>query len=216
MPGPDPAKARRRYDRYAPTYDRQLALLRSFQNRIRRDAIARLGLRSGDTVLDVGCGTGASLPHLVAAVGSAGRVVAIDQSGGMLAQARHRVESAGWVNVELIEAPVQEAAIPGGVDAALLFFTHDLLRTPAALGNVVGSLRPGGRIATAGARRPPAWLVPLALPLLALMRRYVTTTEGLDRPWDLLAEQVGSMDVELRLLGAVYLAVGATPRQGQP
>src|SRR5437763_8910191 len=213
MTGPDPVEARRRYDRYAATYDRQLAPLRAVQGRIRRATVARLEVRPGDTVLDVGCGTGASFPALVAAVGPAGRVVGVDQSDGMLEQARRRVEQAGWPNVELIRAPVQEASLPAG-DRALLFFTHDLLRTPAALDNVVGALRSGGRVATAGARRPPAWLLPLALPVLALMRRYVTTTEGLDRPWDLLAERLADLEVDLRSLGTIYVAVGSTPAGG--
>lgn len=214
MPGPDPAAARRRYDRFAPTYDRQLAPLRTLQDRIRHDAISRLDLRAGASVVDVGCGTGASLPRLVEAVGHTGRVIGVDQSEGMLAEARRRIDAAPWSNVELIHAPVQQAELPRDVDGALFFFTHDLLRAPVAVDNVVSAVRPGGRIATAGARRPSAWVLPLALPVLALMRRYVTTTEGLDRPWDLLAERLDAMDVELRILGAIYVATGTTRPDG--
>jgi len=208
MAGPNPAKARRSYDRYAATYDRQLALLRFVQERIRRDTIVRLELRPGDTALDVGCGTGASFAGLVSAVGSDGRVIGVDLSGGMLAEARQRIELAGWDNVELIHAPVQHAKLPSGVDAALFFFTHDLLRTPPALDNVVGAVRPGGRIATAGARRPARRALPVALPILGLMRRYVTTSEGLHQPWDLLADRLRDTEVELRIYGIIYMATG--------
>jgi len=211
MPGPNPAEARRRYDRYAATYDRQLAPLRIIQERVRRDTIHRLGLRPGDRVIDIGCGTGASFAGLVEAVGPDGRVIGVDQSAGMLAEARRRTKRAGWDNVALIHASVQQAKLPSGVDAALLFFTHDLLRTPPALDKVVGAVRPGGLIATAGVRRPPGWVLSAALPLLALMHRYVTTTEGLHEPWDLLADRLRDTDVELHVLGIIYVASGTRP-----
>jgi hypothetical protein len=128
----------------------------------------------------------------------------------MLVQARRRVENAGWDNIELIHAPVQQAQLPSGAEAVLLFFTHDLLRTPTALDNAVNALRPGGRIAAAGVRLPATWVLPVALPALVLMRRYITTTEGLRRPWDLLADRVQETEIHLRFVGAVYQVIGTT------
>jgi len=50
--------------------------------------------------------------------------------------------------------------------------------------------------------RPVNWLVlPAAL-------RSVTSLDGMDRPWQLLQEQLGPMDVESRLLGGAYVASG--------
>jgi hypothetical protein len=57
------------------------------------------------------------------------------------------------------------------------------------------------------------WVLPAALPLLALMRRYVTTTDGLHEPWDMLAERLRDMDVELQVLGIIYVATGTRPRE---
>jgi ubiquinone/menaquinone biosynthesis C-methylase UbiE len=207
MSGPNTGEARERYNRYAPTYDRQLKSLRRIQEGIRHRAIDQLNLASGDAVLDVGCGTGASFAALVDAVGPAGRVIGVDQSEGMLREARRRVERHGWRNVDLIEAPVQDAAIPSGVDAALFFFTHDLLQTPTALENVLDSLQPGGRVVTAGARRPAPWIVPLVLPVLLLIRRYVTTSQGLAQPWKELEDRVPEIDVKLSHLGVIYVAI---------
>jgi ubiquinone/menaquinone biosynthesis C-methylase UbiE len=57
-------------------------------------AVAELGLREGDRVLDAGCGTGRALPPLRAAVGPSGVVVGADLTPAMLAAAvragRHR------------------------------------------------------------------------------------------------------------------------------
>ena len=205
MSGPDPEEARRRYDRMATDYDRSLDTGRSVMERMRRRAVAGLGLRAGDTVLDIGCGTGASFPLLATAVGPRGRVVGVDQSAAMLAQARSRIASEGWPNIELIEAPIQDARLPASADGALLFFTHDLLQTPAALDNVVAALRPGGRVATGGMKRPSGGLVPLGWLVWLAMRRYVTTKAGLDTPWALLAERLPEVRVGQRLLGTLYL-----------
>jgi ubiquinone/menaquinone biosynthesis C-methylase UbiE len=77
----------RRYDRlatYIPLFDRILFLPKDS----RRKAVDRLGLRAGDRVLDVGCGTGRSLGYLHKAVGPTGRVYGIDISAGMLRKAQ--------------------------------------------------------------------------------------------------------------------------------
>lgn len=212
--GPDPAEARQRYDRMAAEYDHHLGLQSSRLGRyyegVRKRAVAALGLEPGQTVIDVGCGTGASFARLTAAVGPTGRVIGLDQSPGMLDVAKRRIGDAGWTNVELIEGRVDEAGL-AEADAAIFFFTHDLMRTPAALDNVVTALRPGGRVVAAGMRRPSWWLAPIALGALLVMRRYVTTHEGLARPWDLLEERLADVTHDSLLLGAIYVVGGRRP-----
>ncbi len=216
---PDRAEARRRYDRMAAGYDCQLGLrsrrLARIVEGVRRRAVVALRLEPGQTVIDVGCGTGDSFPRLLAAVGRSGRVVGVDQSEGMLRVATQRIADEGWTNVELIEAPVQEARLPDA-DAALFFFTHDLLRTPAALDAVAKAVRPGGRIVAAGMQRPSHRLLRLVLPTRRIMRRYVTTEEGLDRPWDLLANRLEDVSSEGLALGALYVVAGHRPAAPRP
>ena len=55
---------------------------------IRAKAVKRLGLKPGDKVLEVGCGTGRSLRRLVEAVGPTGEVFGVDCCAAMLAKAR--------------------------------------------------------------------------------------------------------------------------------
>ena len=214
--GPDPREARRRYDAMAVDYDRRLGLQSSrlgrYQEGVRKNAVAELQLKPGQTVIDAGCGTGASFARLTAAVGPDGRVVGVDQSSGMLSVASERIVDEGWANVELIKAPLQDAHLPVA-DAGIFFFTHDLMRTPAALDNVTRSVRPGGRVVTAGMQRPSRWLAPIALPLGLIMRRYITTEEGLDQPWDLLADRLEHVTSQSRLLGAIYVVAGVRPAQ---
>jgi len=211
---PDQELARRRYDRLAATYDLQLRVLAPVLEPVRARAVMLLRLRRGATVLDVGCGTGASLPALVEAVGPAGRVVGVEQSGEMLARCRQRIDAAGWQNVSLLEAPAQEVVIPTEADAALFFFTHDILRSSGALANVLAALGPGGRVVAAGGKSGPWWLAPVNLAVWFAARRYVTTLEGIERPWSLLAPRLVGLEVESRLLGFVYIAGGAAPASG--
>ncbi|MGH2759161.1 MAG: class I SAM-dependent methyltransferase, partial [Actinomycetota bacterium] len=121
--------------------------------------------------------------------------------------ASKRISERGWTNVELIQAQVEAAKLPVA-DAAIFFFTHDLMRTPAALDNVAAAVRPGGLVVAAGMKRPSLWLAPMALAAQLIMRRYITTNEGLAKPWDLLADRLRDVTSETLLAGAIYIVSG--------
>lgn len=65
----------------------------------------------GERVLDVGCGCGASTLELARAVGSTGRVKALDISGPMLAEGQARAEAAGITHVDWLQADAATAAL---------------------------------------------------------------------------------------------------------
>ena len=134
------------YDHWAETYDTTPNPLVSLD---RCHTIQVLAPQPGERILDAGCGTGLNFPLLEAAVGEGGRVIGVDLSPDMLVLARERVSSSGWHNVTLIESSLDEAHIPGPVDAALLFLTHDVMRSSRAIENVIASVVPGGRIVAA-------------------------------------------------------------------
>ncbi|HEX5862915.1 MAG TPA: methyltransferase domain-containing protein, partial [Casimicrobiaceae bacterium] len=124
--------------------------------RLRRRTIAALGLRRGDAVLDVACGTGLSFPLLVAAVGREGRVTGgVELSPDMAQRGRERIARAGWSNVTLIEAAAENAPLGGPFDALLFNFTHDVLQAPAALAHLFAAAAPGARVAASGSKLLP-------------------------------------------------------------
>ena len=201
---PDPSAALAQYRRRAGSYDTELALFEP----IRVDAIARLGLRRGDAVLDVGCGTGLSFELLHDRIGKGGRIVGIEQCPEMLDQARERVELHQWRNVDLVCAPAAKAKVPVLADAALFHFTHDVLRERAAIGNVLSHLKPGARVVACGLQWAAPWAWPTnAFVLLAAMYS-VTSFDGLGQPWDLLARRLADVEVQTSLMGGIYIASG--------
>ena len=199
---PDRGEAQAKYRRMAASYDRRLATARSLHKR----AVAALRARPGETVVDVGCGTGLSFPHLEDAIGKEGEIIGVELSPEMAAQARSRAGREGWENVNVIESAVEEAPIPTRADAALFVLTHDIMRSRAAIENVVEALGHGGRVVAAGSKWAPRWALPVNAYVWLKARRYVTTFEGFSAPWSILAELVPDLEVEPILAGAAYLA----------
>jgi SAM-dependent methyltransferase len=107
-----------------------------------------LRLDGGESVLEIGCGTGAVTLPLANAVGEHGRVVAVDISEPMLAVARQRVGETGMHNVTLLLGDAQVMALEqGAFDVAtsrmgVMFFADPV----AAFRNISGALKPGGRL----------------------------------------------------------------------
>jgi len=182
--------------------------------RWQRMAVGRLELIPGETVIDVACGTGLLFPLLEAGVGPSGRVIGIDLSPEMLAQARARVADEEWENVSLIEAAVEEAEFDVTADAALFSFTHDVLQSPRAVANVVAHLRRGARVASVGAKLGASWNVIVNFFVRRAARRYVTTFDGLDRPWRDLEQYTTGMRHRDLALGGAHLAWGRITDEG--
>ena len=204
--GPDRRRAIEQYRRAAAGYDRHMWFARGTH----REAVERLDLQPGQAVVDVACGTGLNFGGIEKAIGPGGRLIGVDLSPEMLAVARERVEASGWRNVTLVQAAAEDAELPAAPDALLFAFAHDVLRSPAALDNLLGAARPGARVVAAGGKWPPRWAVPAHAYVRLQAPRYVTTMEGFDRPWTLLAERVRDLEVRQRSLGGAYVAWGET------
>lgn len=103
----------------------------------------------GTKVLDVATGTGAVAVPFAQAVGTSGRVTAIDLSNGMLERAEANVRKMALTNVDFHQMDAERLDFRGGYFHTLvcsygLFFLPDMM---AALREWVRVLRPGGRLA---------------------------------------------------------------------
>ena len=104
-----------------------------------------LTLRSGDHVLDAGCGWGETAIEIAQRVGTAGSVVGIDCCGAFLDAARADASAAGLANLTFVEADVQTYAFKPVYDFCFSRFGTQFFENPVAgLRNMRSALRPGG------------------------------------------------------------------------
>jgi ubiquinone/menaquinone biosynthesis C-methylase UbiE len=190
------------------------------QQTLRRRAVRELRLRPGATVVDLACGTGQNFPMIEAAIGPHGRIVGVDLTDAMLAQAHRRIEENGWRNVELVQADAADFAFPAAVDAILS--TYALSHLPDCgdvIGNGAAALARDGRCVVLDLKAPdhaPRLLGRLGV---ALGRPFGSIEEWLARrPWEgihaAMQEALGDLSWSELCLGTAYLAVGV-PRAGR-
>jgi SAM-dependent methyltransferase len=102
-------------------------------------------LSSSATVLDIGCGCGATTRR---AARRSERAVGVDISGPMLERARATAASEGVTNVEFLQADVQTHAFDVSFACAISRFDVMFFDDPqAAFVNVASALEPAGRLA---------------------------------------------------------------------
>lgn len=144
----DDARARvtRAYDAAADRYDDPA---NAFWARFGARSIERIGLRSGDRVLDVCCGSGASALPAARAVGPTGSVIGVDLSDNLLGLARRKASAAGLNNLQFRHGDMTSLDLPEvPFDAVVcvfgIFFVPDMTVAVRELWRVV---RPGGVLA---------------------------------------------------------------------
>ncbi|NNN29591.1 methyltransferase domain-containing protein [Streptomyces sp. S3(2020)] len=109
-------------------------------------AVAGLGLREGDRVLDAGCGTGRALPPLRAAVGPSGAVLGADLTPAMLQAAVRagRDRDGQLLLADVAALPLRAESLDAVFGAGLISHLPDPAENLRELARVV---RPGGVLA---------------------------------------------------------------------
>jgi len=225
MTAPDPdraAAARDFYSRWAPGYD-YLARHAPGIRRLRADLVDALHLDPGDTAVDVGCGTGATLPYLRDRVGPEGSVLGVDFAPGAVARARDRTEK--WANVAVCRGDATRLPLTDA-DAVVATFLMGMLPDPAAtVRNWLADLDPD-RIALLDLARSHRLLGRTCNPLFRLAVRASappgTATHHGESPTRVLDRRVAAAHRETleactdtvhetRVGGFAYLSAGSQP-----
>jgi ubiquinone/menaquinone biosynthesis C-methylase UbiE len=190
----------------APGYPQRAQRLRT---------VHALGLRQGDTVVDLACGTGLNFPLLQAAVGPGGRIVGVALTDAMLARAQDRVTANGWSNVSLVQADAAGYDFPAEVDAILS--TYALTQVPecaAVIAHGTAALSTRGRWAVLDLKVPgrtPGWLALLGT---ATVRPFASIDEWVTRrPWEVIREAMQEDLADFAwtelFFGTAFLAAGS-------
>ena len=113
------------------------------------EVVALLGIRAGDRVADLGAGGGYFTFPLADAVGTDGRVYAVDVDEDMIRYLRRRAAKKGYANVEVVRAEPDHLGLPEG-EIDLLFTCntyHHLADRVRYFEAVLDVLEPAGRVA---------------------------------------------------------------------
>lgn len=159
------------WKRWWPTFERA--------SQVVNDRLVELAqVRAGARVLDIATGSGEPALTAARAVGTSGKVVAVDMSPAMLAIARERAAAAALHNVELVESDAESLKLDANsFDAVLcrwgLMFMPDL---DGLLRGLYRALKPGGRLATA------VWSVADKVPMCGLARDAIRRITGIVPP----------------------------------
>lgn len=201
----------RRYDRiagYIPLLDRLFFLPRD----LRRRAVGCIGLSRGDSVLEIGCGTGNSLPFLREAVGPQGHIYAVDISKGMLRRAGERRNANRWHNVDLTECDAGDYTAPKALDGVLFSLSYNTMpHHRSVLRRAWQQLRPGGRLVIMDAKLPSGPAAKLLLPFSLWLMKHTMLGNPLIAPWQELAAVAGGIETTEFLFGSYYICRGTKP-----
>ena len=109
--------------------------------------VAALGLQPGDSVADIGAGSGYFTLRLANRVAPAGVVFAVDVQAEMLAMIERRARAAQIQNVVRVQSTARDLRLAeGSLDLALLVDVYHELEAPSlALAQLKCALKPGGR-----------------------------------------------------------------------
>lgn len=111
------------------------------------EIVAALDLQEGDTVADLGAGTGYLIEHLRSAVGETGRVLALDVEPAMIDFLRQRGAQDGWTNVTAIQSAHADPKLEAASVAAVVTLNtwHHIEEREAFARKLHRSLEAGGR-----------------------------------------------------------------------
>jgi|SRR5579863_268628 len=176
----------------------------------RKKAVSALALKRGETVLEIGCGTGLNFDLFEKEIGPDGKILGLDLTDAMLAGARERGRRNGWSNVEVVHSDAAVFRFPAKVSGIISTFAltlvpeyEDVVRAGSE------ALQPGGRFVILDFKLPSSGLSRFA-PLLVLALRPFAASLDLAsrRPWETLKKHLTNVSVTELYGGIAYLAVG--------
>jgi ubiquinone/menaquinone biosynthesis C-methylase UbiE len=178
----------------------------------RKRAVDALCLLKGDTVVDLGCGTGLNFSLLQEQIGPKGKIIGVDLTDAMLAEANRRVLAQGWLNVELVKSDAARYEFPAGLDGIVSAFALTLVpEFDEVVRRGAEALRFGKRFVVLDFKMPSRGFMKEAAPALAKLMTgpFGGTIEMATRkPWQSLERYLTLAEFRDLFHGGAYIAVG--------
>ena len=176
----------------------------------RKLAIAELDLKPGNTVVEIGCGTGLNFKYLQRAIGQNGKLIGVDLTDAMLEQARDRIEENDWNNVELIERDAAKYLFPDNIQGVISSFALTLVpEFETVIERASKALVSNGRLVILDLKLPgnwPRWLINIAI---LITRPFGVTLDLAERePWKVIKKYFPNTSVRQLYGGFAYIATG--------
>jgi ubiquinone/menaquinone biosynthesis C-methylase UbiE len=113
------------------------------------ETVAKLGLKPGDRIADVGAGSGIFCPSLAKAVSPVGKVYAVDIEQGLIDHIAKRAHELKLTNIEPVLGQFTDPNLPvRDLDLAFMYdVLHHIEHREEYLRNLARYLKPAGRIA---------------------------------------------------------------------
>lgn len=201
------------YAKRAGNYDlsANLYYLLGFREaRYRRLAVQALNPEPGDTVVEIGCGTGLNFRYLEDRIGEDGHIVGVDLSASMLEKAADRVSRNGWANVRLVNEDAAQFKFPEAASRVISTFALTLVpEYETVIRRASETVGREGRMVVLDLRKPerwPEWLLKVGV---ALTRPFGVTLDLAERkPWRTMERHFSRVTYEELFGGFAFLATG--------
>jgi demethylmenaquinone methyltransferase/2-methoxy-6-polyprenyl-1,4-benzoquinol methylase len=172
--------------------------------------VKALDPQPGDTIIEIGCGTGMNFPLLQEKLGPKGRIIGIDISGAMLERAEKRISAAGWRNVELILSSAADYTFPDAVDGIIA--TGVLTYEP----DYDTVIKRGSRALVSGKRwvvfdykMPTGWARHIVPWFVWVFRSLGISRELFNRtPWESIKQHLRNAKIDEYYFGLIFIASG--------
>jgi ubiquinone/menaquinone biosynthesis C-methylase UbiE len=176
----------------------------------RKIGIKALNLKKGDTVVEIGCGTGLNFNLLRKQVGPKGNIIGVDLTPEMLEEADKRIRHNGWQNVTLVQSDAAEYQFTEQIDGIISTFAITLVpEYDGIIQNGAAALSPNARFVVVDFKKPDKWPMWIIKLFVILTRPFGISLDIADRhPWESVARYMTVVEFRELYFGALYLCVG--------
>jgi ubiquinone/menaquinone biosynthesis C-methylase UbiE len=176
----------------------------------RQHTVDALSLQPGDTVVDLACGTGLNFQFLQPRITNKGKIIGVDLTDAMLEVAQSKSNSAGWNNIDFVQADIAEYEFPAGIAGIISTFAISLVPNfDEVIHRGAAALKLGGRMALLDIKTPKHWPTWMAKLTAAINRPFGVTLETTMRcPWESLQKYLQEVSYREYFFTYLYLSVG--------